>query len=47
MQENAIEIKKDTERQDQINAIKSAWEAAEPGRAEKVVYCRSNCNCYD
>ncbi|XP_070569023.1 androglobin-like isoform X9 [Ptychodera flava] len=31
-----IEIKKDTERQDEIRAMKQAWEAAEPGRAAKA-----------
>lgn len=31
-----IEVKKDTERQDEIKAMKQAWEAAEPGRAAKV-----------
>ncbi|KAJ7309265.1 hypothetical protein OS493_040304, partial [Desmophyllum pertusum] len=31
-----IEVKKDTERQDEIKAMKLAWEAAEPGRAAKV-----------
>ncbi|XP_048577844.1 androglobin isoform X3 [Nematostella vectensis] len=31
-----IEIKKDTERQDEIKAMKQAWEAAEPGRAAKA-----------
>lgn len=33
-----IEVKKDTERQDEIKAMKLAWEAAEPGRAAKVVH---------
>ncbi|XP_065057122.1 androglobin-like isoform X2 [Rhopilema esculentum] len=31
-----IEIKKDTERQDQIKAMKAAWEAEQPGRAAKA-----------
>lgn len=31
-----IEVKKDTERMDQIKAIKKAWEMAEPGRSAKV-----------
>lgn len=31
-----IEVKKDTERQDEIKAMKQAWEAAEPGRAAKA-----------
>ena len=31
-----IEIKKDTERADEIRALKKAWEDAEPGRAAKV-----------
>ena len=30
-------MKKDTERQDEIKAMKLAWEAAEPGRAAKVM----------
>ena len=34
--QSEIEIKKDTERQDEIKAMKAAWEAAEPGRAAKV-----------
>lgn len=32
----SIEVKKDTERLDQIKAIKKAWEMAEPGRSAKV-----------
>ena len=32
-----IEVKRDTERQDEIKAMKLAWEAAEPGRAVKVL----------
>lgn len=32
----ALDIKKDTERADEIKAMKQAWEAAEPGRAVKV-----------
>lgn len=31
-----IEVKKDTERLEQIKAMKLAWESAEPGRAAKV-----------
>lgn len=31
-----IKVKKDTERMDQIKAIKKAWEMAEPGRFAKV-----------
>lgn len=31
-----IDIKKDTERADEIRAMKRAWEEAEPGRAAKV-----------
>ena len=31
-----IEVKKDTERADEIRAMKKAWEDAEPGRAAKV-----------
>lgn len=32
----ALDVKKDTERADEIKAMKQAWEAAEPGRAVKV-----------
>ncbi|XP_059504368.1 androglobin [Stegostoma tigrinum] len=35
-----FEIKKDTERQDEIRAMKRAWEAAEPGRAFKALQLR-------
>ncbi|XP_058249061.1 androglobin isoform X1 [Hemibagrus wyckioides] len=35
-----IEVKKDTERLEQIKAIKLAWEAAEPGRAAKAFRTR-------
>lgn len=31
-----IEVKKDTERADEIRALKKAWEDADPGRAAKV-----------
>lgn len=31
-----IDVKRDTERIDQIKAIKKAWEMAEPGRSAKV-----------
>ncbi|XP_047243364.1 androglobin isoform X3 [Girardinichthys multiradiatus] len=31
-----LEVKKDTERADQIRSIKKAWETAEPGRSEKA-----------
>merc|ERR1712048_413254 len=31
-----VEIKRDTTRQDEIKAMKFAWEAAEPGRAERA-----------
>lgn len=37
-------MKKDTERQDEIKAMKLAWEAAEPGRAAKVEMLRV-CRC--
>ncbi|XP_067900614.1 androglobin [Heterodontus francisci] len=37
---DSVEIKKDTERQDEINAMKRAWEAAEPGRAFKAAQLR-------
>ncbi|KAM3834034.1 androglobin-like, partial [Diretmus argenteus] len=35
-----IEVKKDTERMDQIKAMKLAWEIAEPGRAAKAAQSR-------
>lgn len=31
-------MKKDTERADEIRALKRAWEEAEPGRAAKVIF---------
>lgn len=31
-----MDIRKDTDRQEEIRALKHAWEAAEPGRAIKV-----------
>ena len=40
-QENSVEIKKDTEREDEIKAIKAAWETVEPGRSVKVRKTRS------
>ncbi len=39
----SIEVTKDTERMDQIKAIKKAWETAEPGRCAKVTQT-SFCN---
>eukprot|EP00794_Sanderia_malayensis_P000438 gene438-1079_t len=39
---NEIEIKKDTERQDEIKAMKAAWETAQPGRAAKAQQTRLN-----
>ena len=36
-----MEIKKDTEREDEIKAIKAAWETVEPGRSGKVRKTRS------
>lgn len=33
-----IEVKKDTERMDQIKSIKEAWEMVEPGRCAKVTW---------
>ncbi|XP_041108296.1 androglobin isoform X2 [Polyodon spathula] len=36
----AIEVKKDTERVDEIRALKQAWETAEPGRAIKAMQSR-------
>eukprot|EP00118_Oscarella_pearsei_P014949 m.131358 g.131358 ORF g.131358 m.131358 type:complete len:977 (+) comp38042_c0_seq21:6854-9784(+) len=35
-QKNLVDIVKDTEREDEISAMKQAWEAEEPGRAEKA-----------
>ncbi|XP_073483922.1 androglobin isoform X3 [Aquarana catesbeiana] len=35
-----LEVKKDTERIDEIRAMKQAWEAAEPGRAVKALQSR-------
>ncbi|KAK5615922.1 hypothetical protein CRENBAI_020234 [Crenichthys baileyi] len=35
-----IEVKKDTERADQIRSIKKAWETADPGRSEKAFQSR-------
>uniref|UniRef100_A0A8C0FAX9 Androglobin n=1 Tax=Bubo bubo TaxID=30461 RepID=A0A8C0FAX9_BUBBB len=32
-----LEVKKDTQRTDEIKAMKQAWESAEPGRAIKVI----------
>ncbi|XP_074663197.1 androglobin-like [Tubulanus polymorphus] len=37
-----IEVKKDTERADEIRAMKKAWEDAEPGRAAKALQSRLN-----
>ncbi|KAJ8355709.1 hypothetical protein SKAU_G00185030 [Synaphobranchus kaupii] len=37
---DAAEIRKDTERADQISAIQRAWETAEPGRAVKAMQAR-------
>ncbi|XP_069462794.1 androglobin isoform X2 [Ambystoma mexicanum] len=37
---NALEVKKDTEREDEIKAMKLAWETAEPGRAVKAYQAR-------
>ncbi|XP_026196445.1 androglobin [Anabas testudineus] len=36
----SIEVKKDTERVDQIKAIKKAWEIVEPGRCTKALQSR-------
>ena len=38
--QDEVEIKRDTERQDEIRAMKQAWEAAEPGRAAKAQAAR-------
>ncbi|XP_066285114.1 androglobin-like isoform X10 [Branchiostoma lanceolatum] len=35
-----LDVKKDTERQEEIKAMKQAWEAAEPGRAVKAMQSR-------
>ncbi|XP_053316232.1 androglobin [Spea bombifrons] len=37
---DTIEVKKDTERIDEIRAMKQAWELAEPGRAVKALQSR-------
>ncbi|XP_064412031.1 androglobin isoform X2 [Latimeria chalumnae] len=37
---DALEVKKDTERVDEIKAMKQAWETAEPGRAVKAIQSR-------
>ncbi|KAF7669564.1 hypothetical protein LDENG_00174000 [Lucifuga dentata] len=37
---DSIKVKKDTERADQIKAMKQAWEAAEPGRSAKALQTR-------
>ncbi|KAM5165226.1 androglobin [Mantella aurantiaca] len=37
---DTLEVKKDTERRDEIRAMKQAWEAAEPGRAVKALQSR-------
>ncbi|XP_055495019.1 androglobin isoform X2 [Leucoraja erinacea] len=37
---DSVEIKKDTSQQDEIQAMKRAWEAAEPGRAFKALQLR-------
>lgn len=37
-----FEVKKDTERTDEIRAMKQAWEMTEPGRSVKVVSLK-NC----
>lgn len=34
---DVLEVKKDTQRVDEIKAMKQAWESAEPGRAIKVI----------
>ncbi|KAJ0026837.1 hypothetical protein NQD34_017837, partial [Periophthalmus magnuspinnatus] len=34
-----MKVRKDTERRDEIKALKRAWETAEPGRAAKVRQC--------
>ncbi|XP_058163591.1 androglobin isoform X3 [Dasypus novemcinctus] len=37
---DSLEVKKDTERADEIRAMKQAWEMAEPGRAVKAAQAR-------
>ncbi|XP_044146626.1 androglobin isoform X3 [Bufo gargarizans] len=37
---DTLEVKKDTERMDEIRALKQAWELAEPGRAVKALQSR-------
>ncbi|KAM6954361.1 androglobin [Aplochiton taeniatus] len=37
---DAMEVRKDTERMDEIRAMKQAWEAAEPGRSTKALQSR-------
>lgn len=39
-----LEVKKDTQRADEIKAMKLAWESAEPGRAIKVISDCSLCS---
>lgn len=36
LQESCVELKRDTEREEEIKSIKNAWETHEPGRAAKV-----------
>ena len=40
MFQDDIEVRKDTERADEIRAMKKAWEDAEPGRAAKALQSR-------
>lgn len=40
-----IEVKRDTERKDQIIAIQNAWEMAEPGRRVKVTQTTQKSFC--
>ena len=40
MIQDDVEVKKDTERADEIRALKKAWEDAEPGRAAKAMQSR-------
>ena len=39
--EEEIEVKKDTDRQEEIRSLKRAWETAEPGRSAKAMIARS------
>lgn len=40
-----VDVKKDTERADEIRAMKQAWETTEPGRAIKVACLKGGSFC--